>query len=65
MNIQTKYAVRQCAECGTTYTPQSSRSKYCAGCVMKVRRRQTAERARQYRARIKEAGQSWQKETTS
>lgn len=60
MNIQTKYAVRQCAECGTTYTPQSSRSKYCAGCVMKVRRRQTAERAR-----IKEAGQSWQKETTS
>ena len=65
MNIQTKYAVRQCAECGTTYTPQSSRSKYLAGFVMNVRIRQTAEQARQYRARIKEAGQSWQKETTS
>lgn len=43
----------RCAECGAEFVPRSSRTKYCSNCTLKVVRRQTAERSRQWRARLK------------
>ncbi len=45
----------RCAECGEEFTPRSSHTKYCSNCTLKVVRRQTAERSRQWRARLKES----------
>ena len=41
-----------CRECGTAYYSASNRSKYCADCAAKVKRRQQAEYARRKRASV-------------
>lgn len=45
-----KYQEKKCAECGIEFAPRSSHSKYCPDCSVGVRRRQTAERTRRWRA---------------
>lgn len=50
-------STKLCAECGQAFGPVHGKSKYCAECAVKVRRRQTAERTRRWRARMKEATQ--------
>lgn len=45
-----KYRAKKCDECGIDFTPCSSHSKYCPECSVEVRRRQTAERTRRWRA---------------
>ncbi len=41
---------KRCEVCGSTYYSASNRSKYCADCAAKVKRRQQAEYARRKRA---------------
>ena len=41
-----------CRECGTAYYSASNRSKSCADCAAKVKRRQQAEYARRKRASV-------------
>ncbi len=41
---------KRCEVCGHTYYSASNRSKYCADCAAKVKRRQQAEYARRKRA---------------
>ena len=56
-NVKTA-STKQCAECGQTFQVVHSQSKYCPECTVKVRRRQTAERTRRWRARMKELTES-------
>ena len=41
---------KHCVECGAVYYSASNRSKYCAACAEKIKRRQQAEYARRRRA---------------
>ena len=43
---------KRCEVCGHTYYSASNRSKYCADCAAKVKRRQQAEYARRKRASV-------------
>jgi len=54
METTQKFQPKPCAECGKEFTPHSGNAKWCPDCVLKVCRRQTAERVRKYRARIME-----------
>ena len=43
---------KRCEVCGSTYYSASNRSKYCADCAAKVKRRQQAEYVRRKRASV-------------
>ena len=43
---------KRCEVCGSTYYSTSNRSKYCADCAAKVKRRQQVEYARRKRASV-------------
>ena len=43
---------KTCTECGAPYYSASNRSRYCAVCAAKVKRRQQAEYARRKRASV-------------
>ena len=42
--------IKRCAECQRPFVYASNRQKYCAACQQIVRRRQSAQRVRKYRA---------------
>ena len=45
-----KQRTYRCAECGTTFTPNSNRQKYCAACGKRIHRKQKTESERRRRS---------------
>ena len=45
-----KQRTYRCAECGTAFTPNSNRQKYCPECGCSIRRKQKADSARRRRS---------------
>lgn len=45
-----KQRTYRCAECGTAFTPNSNRQKYCAACGKRIHRKQKTESERRRRS---------------
>lgn len=45
-----KQCTYRCAECGTAFTPNSNRQKYCAACGKRIHRKQKTESERRRRS---------------